>query len=93
LAKEIRDILSSFYEVIKGNDKYLRFVFITGVSKFSKTSVFSGMNSPDDISIDDDYATICGYTPDELETNFKEEIVNLAKKTKMGYDEVLNQIK
>jgi hypothetical protein len=93
IAKECRDSLSSFYNVIKGNDGYLKFIFITGISKFSKTSVFSGMNSPDDISLDDEYATICGYTQDELENIFHDEIKNLAIKTEMTTDETLKQIK
>jgi len=63
--KLIREFLQSFYKVLKGTDGYLRFIFITGVSKFSKVSVFSGMNSPDDITMNKKYATICGYTQDD----------------------------
>ena len=67
-----RNFLQSFYKTLKGADRYLRFVFLTGVSKFAKVSIFSGMNSPDDITMNKKYATICGYTQDELEENFKE---------------------
>jgi hypothetical protein len=62
IAKELRDELKGFYSVIKGADEYLKFVFLTGVSKFSKVSLFSGLNNLNDITIDQNYSTICGYT-------------------------------
>jgi len=62
LALIARNILKGFYSVIKDNDKYLEFVFITGVSKFSKMNLFSGLNNLTDITIHTDYAAICGYT-------------------------------
>lgn len=71
-AVEIREELKNFYSVIKDNDKYLKFVFITGVSRFSRVSIFSGLNNLEDISLGDKYSTICGYTQEELETVFKE---------------------
>lgn len=70
IARLIRDELKSFYSVIKDSDEYLKFVFITGVSKFSKVSLFSGLNNIDDITLDKKYATICGYTQNDLETVF-----------------------
>jgi hypothetical protein len=66
----IRKFLQSFYRVLKAADEHLRFVFLTGVSKFSKVSIFSGLNSPNDITLDPSYAAICGYTQDELESYF-----------------------
>ncbi|PCK01682.1 MAG: hypothetical protein COA42_22945, partial [Alteromonadaceae bacterium] len=63
---DVKIAMNVFYASIKSLDDYLRFVFITGVSKFAKVSVFSGMNNLNDISMDRAYATICGYTKDEL---------------------------
>lgn len=74
VALEIRELLKSFYSVIKDADAYLKFVFITGVSKFSKVSLFSGLNQLQDISLNPKYATICGYTQEELEKVFGKEI-------------------
>ncbi|NQY21591.1 MAG: AAA family ATPase, partial [Campylobacteraceae bacterium] len=71
LAYEMRDELKTFYSVIKGSDEYLKFVFITGVSKFSKVSLFSGLNNMNDITLDSSYSTICGYTQNDVETYFK----------------------
>jgi len=77
--KKIRRLLKKFYEVLKGLDEYIKFVLITGVSKFSKVSLFSGLNQLKDISLDIRYGNICGYTQEELEVYFKEylEGVNL----------------
>ena len=66
LANEIREVLKGFYQTIKGMDKYLRFVFITGISKFAKVSLFSGLNQLNDISLNKEYGDICGYTEEEL---------------------------
>ncbi len=74
IAKEIRDQLKGFYSVIKKSDEYLKFVFLTGVSKFSKVSLFSGLNNLNDITLNPNYATICGYTQSELEYSFKEHL-------------------
>ncbi len=70
IAKERREELKNFYSVIKGSDEFVKFVFITGVSKFSKVSLFSGLNNLNDITIDRSYATICGYTQNDIETTF-----------------------
>ncbi|MEN3014676.1 MAG: AAA family ATPase [bacterium] len=69
-AKEIREILKGLYQTIKSLDKYLKFVFITGISKFAKVSLFSGLNQLNDISLDREYSTICGYTENELINTF-----------------------
>lgn len=66
VAKSMRDELRNFYSVIKGSDAHLKFVFITGVTKFSKVNLFSGLNNLEDITLNPHYSTICGYTDDEL---------------------------
>ena len=71
-ADEMRDGLASFYSVLKDSDVYLKFVFLTGVSKFSKTSIFSKLNNLTDISLSEKYADICGYTQNEFEGVFSE---------------------
>ncbi len=73
-AKLRRESLKNFYSVIKGADEYLKFVFITGVSKFSKVSLFSGLNNINDITLDEKYSTICGYTQNDVETVFAEHL-------------------
>ncbi len=69
-AIEMRETLKNFYSVLKDADPYLKFVFITGVSKFSKVSLFSGLNNFQDITLNPEYGTICGYTQTEFETVF-----------------------
>lgn len=71
VAYEIRDILRSFYSVIKDNDDKIQFAFFTGVSKFAKAGIFSGLNNLNDITYHKKYATICGYTQQELENTFQ----------------------
>ncbi len=85
--KEIRTELAGFYSVLKDMEKYLKFVFITGVSKFSKTSIFSKLNNLQDISLKPKYADICGYTQSDLETVFKDYLHDVNLKTvKEWYD-------
>ncbi len=73
-ARIMRNRLKNIYSVIKDSDEFIKFVFITGVSKFSKVNLFSGLNNLQDITIDRRYATICGYTHHDLETTFKEHL-------------------
>ncbi|MEM8524757.1 MAG: AAA family ATPase [Bacteroidota bacterium] len=73
-AKQHQNILKNFYSIIKDSDPHLRFLLITGVSKFSKVSIFSELNNLNDISIDANYATLTGYTQAELEHYFEEYI-------------------
>ena len=73
-AKLMREELKNFYSVIKESDQFLKFVFITGVSKFSKVSLFSGLNNIQDITLNPNYATICGYTQNDVETVFAEHL-------------------
>ena len=73
-AIQIREELKNFYAVLKDSDPYLKLVFITGVSKFSKVSLFSGLNQLQDITLNPEYSTICGYTEGELIRTFQDEI-------------------
>ncbi len=93
LAIKNRDILMSFYGIMKGVDQHLRFVFLTGVTRLSRASVFSGLNNLDDISMDENYATICGITQDELGSYFSEYVDSLATKTNMTREDCLAEIK
>ena len=72
--EKIREKLKGFYSVLKQNDQYLRFVFVTGVTKFAQISMFSGFNQPMDISMMPEYCDICGITQEELERDFAPEI-------------------
>ena len=90
---QIKSVINDFYTVVKSLDKYLRFIFITGVSRFAKVSIFSGMNSLTDISMDSRYATLCGITQQELETNFKEAINQLVSRGTMDKPQLLAKIK
>ena len=72
-----REFLQGFYGVIKDCDEHIRFCFLTGVSKFSKAGLFSGLNNLEDITLDPAYGTICGYTDDDLETVFAPELEGL----------------
>lgn len=74
IAKEIREELKGFYSTIKDADPHLKLVFLTGVSKFSKVSIFSGLNNLTDISLESRFADVCGYTQKELEKTFHEEL-------------------
>ncbi|WP_456371423.1 AAA family ATPase [Thermodesulfatator atlanticus] len=77
IAAEIREELKNFYSVLKDADPYLKFCFLTGVTKFSKVSIFSGLNNLKDITIHPDYATICGYTQEEFEKTFADRLEGL----------------
>lgn len=88
LANQMRDALSSFYGVIKKLDSYLEFVFITGVSKFTKTSLFSTLNNLKDISLHKDYTALLGYTEEELTTHFYERIDAFAQTLQISRDEM-----
>ena len=72
-----REFLKGLYSIIKANDEYIKFCFLTGVSKFSKASIFSGLNMLVDISLMPKFGNICGYTQRELEENFKEHLEGL----------------
>lgn len=90
LALELREELKNFYSVIKDADAYLKFVFITGVTKFSKVSLFSGLNNLQDITLHEEFSTICGYTHHEMTTTFAERLdgvdLNMVKTWYNGYN-------
>ncbi len=90
-AKANREVLKKFYSIIKDSDPHLRLVFITGVSKFSKVSIFSDLNNLNDITLHKRYSTMLGYTQEELEANFAEHIKALAEEE--GLSNVLPKIK
>ena len=89
LADQYRRRLKGFYGVLKSADPYLKFVLLTGVTKFSQVSVFSDLNQLEDISMLPKYDTICGITEEELETNFQEDIAALAQAEQRSYPEML----
>ena len=87
VAGEIRDGLKNIYSVIKDSDAYIKFAFLTGVSNFSKVSLFSGLNNLTDITLDKRYSAICGYTENDRKIVFQDRLKGLAKnKIKKWYD-------
>ena len=93
LEEKNRNTLKGFYGTFKSADAHLRFVFLTGVTKFSQVSVFSGFNQPKDISMDSRYDAICGITEDELYSYFANPIKELADKMECTAQEVKNILK
>ena len=91
--EKIRGVLKGFYGVLKGADTHLRFVFLTGVTKFSKVSIFSDLNQLVDISLDEIFAEICGISEEELLQNFQPEIQALAERRKMSYEQAFSELK
>jgi len=75
-----RELLRGLYSVIKGHDRHIRFSFLTGVSKFSKVSLFSGLNNLEDITLDPRYSSVCGYTDEDLDRVFAPELQGLDRK-------------
>ena len=99
IAEENRNTLKAFFETLKSLDDYLKFTFITGVSKFSQVSLFSGPNNLTDITMDPEYSGILGYTEEELKRCFSEHIRNITEKRiekgkkSVTDKDVLNEIK
>jgi len=93
LAYANREILKEFYTVLKEADSLLEFVFLTGVSKFSKVGIFSGLNNLQDITMHPQYATMLGYTQQELESNFEEELNVTAAHMKISLAELLDKMR
>jgi len=87
-----RETLKGFYSVFKAADPHLRFVLLTGVTKFSQVSVFSGFNQPQDISMDARYDALCGITADEMESVFSHEIDAMAVETGVSASEMRNML-
>lgn len=92
-ANENRSILKSFYSIIKDSDQYLRFFMITGVSKFSKVSIFSDLNNLDDITVNPKYATLVGWTQYEIEKYFQPFIDDIQTKYRDFYPDIKPEIK
>jgi hypothetical protein len=92
-AEHNRAVFKEFYSVLKDADSYLRFLLITGVSRFSKVSIFSDLNNLEDISLVENMNELAGITQEELESNFIEELDNLAFKFKLDKPELLAEIK
>lgn len=93
LEEEHRNILKGFYSVFKSADENLQFVFLTGVTKFSQVSVFSGFNQPKDISLHTKYETLCGISQEELEQNFSEPIQEMAGFYRCSFHEMIGKLK
>lgn len=83
---------TGLYTVLKDTDRYLRFVFITGVTKFSQLGIFSTLNQLMDISMAPDYATICGMTKAEIERDFQPELEALAAMNELTYEEIMTEL-
>lgn len=93
LQAEHRAQLKAFYSVLKTQDRYIKFAFLTGVTKFGKASVFSDLNNLTDISMDHRYISICGMTEKELLTNFKEGINELASANEDNETETIDKLR
>ena len=89
----MRTALQSFYAPLKDLDPYLRFAFLTGITKFSQLSIFSQLNNLENISMQDKFAGICGITQAELEANFTEGIKNLSSNNEWTHEETLANLK
>jgi hypothetical protein len=91
--EEVKKYLHSFYGILKGAGEHLRFLFLTGVSKFAGVSIFSGLNNINDITVDKKYAALCGYTQEELENNFSEQITTAAEALELDRTDLLERIR
>ena len=89
---EIRTVIQEFYAPIKANDEYIRFAFITGITKFSQLSIFSELNNLDNISMFDQYSAICGISKTELTTQMKPDIEAMGEALNMTYEECLAEL-
>lgn len=89
---QLRQVMRNFYSPIKDADPYLRFVFITGITKFSQVSIFSELNNINNISMQPEYAGLCGITKDEVENELQIDIASLAERLGKTYDETLEAI-
>jgi hypothetical protein len=93
LQAEYRATLKAFYSVLKTQDRYIRFGFLTGVTKFGKVSVFSDLNNLFDLSMDERYQDICGMTEEEIHTYFDDTLHRLAEKNRLTYDEACEKLR
>ena len=88
-----KGIYRSFFSVLKSADEYIRFAFLTGVTKYAKTSIFSGANQPEDISLDENFSGMCGISHQELLDYFSTDIQDFADKENVSFDEMLAELK
>lgn len=88
-----RNLYKAFFAVLKDYDVYLQFYMFTGVTKFSKISIFSDLNQLVDVSLQNEYSSICGISQEELETYFSDRIPDLAKETGFSNEECFNELK
>jgi len=89
----LRNIMRNFYSPLKACDPYLRYVFLTGITKFSQLSIFSELNNIENISMDEPYAAICGISEDEIRSQMKEDVDRLAKNLGVTPEEALMKLK
>ena len=93
MAAKNREVLHDFYKIMKSEDANLRFIFLTGVSKFAKTSIFSGLNNLVNISMQEKYSALLGITQEELNSNFSEYIDLVAEKRSISRSTLLEKVK
>ena len=93
LQEHNKEVFKGFFSTLKSFDEYIQFVFITGVTKFHKVSIFSDLNQLTDISLMNKYAGLCGITDEELRLYFEEEIADLAKAQKLNTEDCYKQLK
>ena len=93
LQDNFRRTLKAFYSVLKTQDKYIKFAFLTGVTKFGKVSVFSDLNNLTDISMREKYASICGITEEEIHAYFEDSLREMASANGMSYHDALAKLK
>lgn len=89
----LREVMRNFYSPLKDSDRMLRFVFLTGITKFSQLSIFSELNNITNVSMDTEYAGICGITKEELVTEMHEDIQQMADVLGLSYDKTLEKLK
>ena len=92
LQNDFRETLTAFYTVLKSADPWLRFVFITGVTKFAQMGIFSNLNQLNDISLNPNFGTICGMTAEEIATNFQPELENMARVNHVDREEIMREM-
>ena len=93
LQKQFRDTLKPFYGALKTKDGYIKFAFLTGVTKFGKVSVFSDLNNLDDVSMWNEYVEICGISEREIHENLEEELHEFAAARGLTYDKLCEELK
>lgn len=89
----LREVMRNFYSPLKDSDRMLRFVFLTGITKFSQLSIFSELNNITNVSMHQEYAGICGITKEELLDKFDEDIDVLAGRLGLTHEQALSKLK